>query len=181
MLQKLKRLSHSHNQTIEQKGDLSLLLKLVGHANKQNCNICLQHCPSTNSLEILQQISISKGTQNNAPKIIKVKVVGEPLFPELSNTSGDYVMQDSFINNLPFWRHSKLTYIIWYNIDDALLAISHSKDIGTSKWIFAAPVGNNLKWPNEVSFKGSKVPNLHEIIICRNKIYVANVFIFSSS
>ena len=85
---------------------------------------------------------------------MQINLNGEPLHPELN--SGEYVLQDEKINKLPVWRHTKLAYVIWYNIDANRWMISHSKDIGTPKCIFAGPV-NNQKWPNEISFKGKSI------------------------
>ena len=111
-------------------------------------------------MDILRQITISSGThQQHVPSIMQINLTGEPLHPELNSASGEYVLQDEKINELPFWRHTKFAYVIWYNIDANRWMISHSKDIGTSKCIFAGPV-DNQKWPNEISFKGKSVKML---------------------
>ena len=128
-----------------------MLQDVKGHDKQDNCEICHKHSPSTNSLEILRQITISIGSQQNAPKRMQINLIGKPLYPELDN--GEYVLQDRLINNLPYWQHTRLAYVIWYNNVDDRWMISHSKDIGTSKWIFAGPIGSK-KWPNEVTFKG---------------------------
>ena len=125
----------------------------MGHSKQENCDTCHKLSPSTNCKEILRQITISIGDLQDAPKSINIKVVGEPLHPELSRASGQYVLQDRLINKLPYWQHSKFAFVIWHNNVDNCWMISHSKDIGTSKWIFVGPIGS-LKWPHEISFKG---------------------------
>ena len=113
-------------------------------------------------MDILRQITISSGThQQYAPQIMQINLNGEPLHPELN--SGEYVLQDETINNLPFWRHTTLAYVIWYNVNADRWMISHSKDIGTSKCIFAGPV-DNQKWPNEISFKGKSIESCNQVL-----------------
>lgn len=100
---------------------------------------------------------------------MQIDLNGGPLHPELN--SGEYVLQKEIINMRPSWRHAKLAYVIWYNNVADCWMISHSKDIGTSKWLFAGPVGSK-KWPNEIDFKGKFVdlfPSryfLKNIVIC---------------
>ena len=155
MLKKVKKLYRSQNKTIGQEGDLSMLKEITNHGKTQDCDICLKHSPTTNSLGILQTISISSGNQSNAPMKIQVQLDKGHFFhqmhPEISN--GEYTLQDRLINRFPYWRHAELTYVIWYNNVADCWVISHTKDIGTCKWIFAGPIGIN-KWPNEIYFKG---------------------------
>ena len=149
LIEKFKKLFGVYEETVGQKGDLSLLQNIMNHAKQKRCEICQKHSPSTNSLKILQEISISSGSQKDAPKIVQIDLVGEPFYDELS--SGEYTLQDRLINERPFWRHMNLRYVIWFNNVDCRWMISHSKDIGTSQWLFAGPIGSN-KWPNEISF-----------------------------
>ena len=144
---------------IKEEGDFSLLQNVVGHSKQYNCEICQKHSPTTTSKEILRQIVISIGSQQDAPRIVEINLMGETLHPELN--SREYVLQGEMINKRPSWRHTKLPYVIWYNNIDDRWMISHSKDIGTSNWIFAGQVGNN-KWPNELIFKGEYVKNIED-------------------
>ena len=132
-------------------GDFSLLQDILAHEKLENCKTCLIHSPSTNYTKILRQITITIGNQNDATRIMQIDLNGGPLHPELN--SGEYVLQKEIINMRPSWRHAKLAYVIWYNNVADCWMISHSKDIGTSKWLFAGPVGSK-KWPNEIDFKG---------------------------
>ena len=126
-----------------------MLQKIMGHDKQHNCEICLKHSPHTNSLAILQEISISSGSKKDAPTKIRVKLQKDFLQPG----PGEYILQERLINRFPYWQNNALSYIIWYyNFEDRWV-ISHSKDIGTSTWIFAGPIGSN-KWPNEIIFKG---------------------------
>ena len=85
---------------------------------------------------------------------MQINLIGEPLYPELN--SGEYVLQDEEINELPTWRHTKLDMVIWYN---NCWMLGYSKDIGTSKWISACPIGSE-KWPHEMIFKGKILKKL---------------------
>ena len=125
----------------------------MGHTKLENCETCQKHSPHTCSTEILRQIAISSGSHGEAPKKVQMNLIGEYINAESKRASGDYVLQDNFINKFPFWRHSEFPYAIWYNNVNDRWMISHSKDIGTSKWIFVGPIGS-LKWPHEISFKG---------------------------
>ena len=148
---------HSKAKTIAQKGDLSCLQEIVKHSKQKYCAICHKHLPSTDLKEILLQITISIGSQQDAPRTMQIVLIGGPLYPELN--CGEYVLQDEIINKQPSWRHTKLAYVIWFSNVDKRWMIGHSKDIGTSKWIFAGPLGSK-KWPNEISFKGKVLKNL---------------------
>ena len=133
-----------------------MLVDVLGHNELENCETCMKHSPSTNTLKILQQITISIGDFENAPKLVQINVVGEPLHPEFSSASGEYVLQDRLINNFPYWQHAELLYVIWYNNDDDRWLISINKDIGTFNFIFVGSAGKN-NWPNEISFKGKSI------------------------
>ena len=145
-------------RAIKAEGDFSLLQDVMGHSKQEKCETCQKHSPSTNSAEILRQITISIGSQQDAPRTMQINLIGEPLYPELN--SGEYVLQDEMINKHHSWRHAKLAFVIWYNNEDDRWMISYSKDIGTSKWIFAGPVGSN-RWPNKISFKGKLRMNFY--------------------
>ena len=150
MLSKVKKLIRSNDKIIRKRrrGDVSFLQEIMRHANpQQECEICLKHSPSAISSQILQEISISSGSKSNAPKKMQIKLVGGLL------QSGEYVLQENMINRFPYWQNTELGYVVWYNNVEDQWLISHSTDIGTSKWIFAGPVGSN-KWPNEIIFKG---------------------------
>ena len=148
MVRKVKKLIGSQDKTIGQRGDLSFLQEIMNHEKPQDCEICLKHSPSSSSsLRILHEISISSGSKSNAPTKIRINLVGRYLQPS------EYVLQDSLVNRYPYWQNAELGYVLWYNNVVDCWVISQGKDIGTSKWIFAGPIGSN-KWPNEIFFKG---------------------------
>ena len=151
MLSKVKKLIRSNDKIIRKRrrGDVSFLQEIMRHANpQQECEICLKHSPSSSSsLRILHEISISSGSKSNAPTKIRINLVGRYLQPS------EYVLQDSLVNRYPYWQNAELGYVLWYNNVVDCWVISQGKDIGTSKWIFAGPIGSN-KWPNEIFFKG---------------------------
>ena len=163
-LKQLKKLFHCKAKTIVQKGDLSCLQEIIEHVKQKNCAICHKHSPSTDSKELLRQITISIGSPQDAPRRMQINFIRGPLYPELN--SGEYDLQKEKINGLPSWKHTKLAFVIWYNKDDDRWMLSHSKDIGTSEWIFAGPVGSK-KWPNEINFKGKILKKLLHLQ-CKN-------------
>ena len=144
---------------MKNEGDFSLLQDVMGHDKLEKCETCQKHSPSTNSLEILRQITISIGSQEDSPKTIYIKDIGEHLLPQLGNASGEYVLQDRLINNFPYWQHKEYAFVIWYS-NHSHWMISHSKDIGTSNWIFAGSDARK-KWPNEMNFKGNFSNEIH--------------------
>ena len=142
MLKKVKKLYRSQNKTIGQKGDLSMLKEILNHEKSQDCEICLKHSPTTNSLGLLQAISISSGSQSNAPPKIQIHL-DKGYLPQLQPDLcfGEYVLQDRLINRFPYWQHAELAYVICFNNVEDRWVISNSKDIGTSKWILRGFVG----------------------------------------
>ena len=164
--QKHQKLDSPFFRAVKEEGDFSLLQDVMGHGKQDHCETCQKHSPSTKSEEILRQITISTGVPKDAPRKMQINLIGEPLYPELN--SGEYVLQDKMINMWPFWRHAKSAYVIWYNSVDDRWLISHSKDIGTSKWIFAGPPGSK-KWPNEITFKGKVLKQICTIFMQKSK------------
>ena len=86
--------------------------------------------------------------QNNAPKFLEVDLIGE-LLQQIPETRGEYVRQNYLINRFPFWKKPDDNFVIWFNNQNDRWILSLGKDIGTSNWIFASPLGN-FKWPNEI-------------------------------
>ena len=142
------------------------------HGNLKNCEICQKHavdltqfgyCPKHSKLcsncqedspsifgEILREITITslRGTQSNAPKFLEVDLIGD-LLEHKPETKGEYIRQNYLINRFPFWKKHENNFVIWFNNQNDHWILSSGKDIGTSNWIFASPLGN-FKWPNEI-------------------------------
>ena len=122
----------------------------------QNCKKLSKFCPhcqkdsSSISGDILLEISItsSRGIQNNAPKFLEVDLIGD-LLEQKPETKGEYVRQNYLINRFPFWKKPDDNFVIWFNNQNDRWILNLGKDIGTSNWIFASPLGN-FKWPNEI-------------------------------
>ena len=133
---------------IKKGGDYDLLQEHLNHENLQNCETCQKHSPSTNSVKILDQITISSSNigQNDVPK--RFQVMFETEHPIL-DVSGDYLLQQRLINRYPYWKHTKHGYVIWYNNVDEHWSIGLTQDIGTSNWIFGGE-SHPSKWPNEI-------------------------------
>ena len=94
---------------IGKEGDYSLLQEHVNHEKVQNCVTCQKHSPSTNSLEILHQITITSSNtgQNDLPKSLRVRFESEN---PILGISGDYLLQQRLINRYPYWKHTEFFY-----------------------------------------------------------------------
>ena len=129
---------------VGKEGDYSLLQETLNHQCLKTCETCQSNSPSTNSVEILHQITIdcSNSGQNDVPERLCLEFEGE-LLQETCDFRGHFLLQERLINRYPYWKHMKENYLIWYNHVDEHWSIGHSKDIGTSTWIFAGERHNH--------------------------------------
>ena len=141
-------------------GDYSLLQEALAHAKLKDCEICQKHAadycktcnnysPFNKSMVILNQISITSGSQKNVPKRLILELP-EEIDQQISEWMGYYQLQERLINRFPFWKHNSKNFAIWFNNVNEYWSIGHLKDIGTAHWVFASTI-QTTKWPNEIS------------------------------